>query len=119
MGRKTKSNEMKDSVKIPDMSHKRLKDITVKHILDNFKKIGKPGLFDKEVDEDEMKRNSLRYSLAEHANWSVNVEDIHSLIRMCGGDLNKFESFYLLKRSNYGSSQVSERNSCSINISAF
>lgn len=102
MGRK--SNPSCDSVKIPDISHKKLRDITVKHILDNFKKIGKPGLFDREgMDEDDLKRNSLRYSLAEHANWSINIEDIHKLVKMCGGDLDKFESFYLLKRSNYGS----------------
>lgn len=92
-----------DSVKIPDISHKRLRDITVKHILENFKKIGKPGLYDRDSYDDDAKRNSLRYSLAEHSNWSVNVEDIHKLIKMCGGDLDKFESFYLLKRSNYGS----------------
>lgn len=76
---------------MPDISHKRLKDITVKHILENFKKLGKPGLYDKEFpNKHEMQRNSLRYSLAEHANWSINIEDIHKLIRMCGGDLDKF-----------------------------
>jgi hypothetical protein len=97
-----------DSVKIPDISHKKLRDITVKHILENFKKIGKPGLYDRDsMDEDDLKRNSLRYSLAEHANWSINIEDIHKLVKMCGGDLDKFESFYLLKRSNYGSQRVS------------
>ena len=106
MGRNSngKNSRRSDSVKVPDMSHKRLKDITVKHILENFKKIGKPGLLDKEYpDEYDAKRNSLRYSLAEHANWSIQIEDIHKLIKMCGGDLDKFESFYLLKRSNYGS----------------
>ena len=105
MGRK--SQRSCDSVKVPEISHKRLKDITVKHILDNFKKIGKPGLYDNVQDDHSgSKRNSLRFSTAEQAGWSVNIEDMHRLIRMCGGDLDKFESFYLLKRSNYGSQHV-------------
>ena len=98
MGRSSKRSC--DSVKVPEISHKRLKDITVKHILENFKKIGKPGSFERPSQDS--KRNSLRFSTAEQAGWSVNIEDMHRLIRMCGGDLDKFESFYLLKRSNYG-----------------
>jgi hypothetical protein len=43
MGRKSKDSC--DSVKVPEISHKRLKDVTVKHILDNFKKIGKPSIY--------------------------------------------------------------------------
>jgi hypothetical protein len=106
MGRK--SQRSCDSVKVPEISHKRLKDITVKHILDNFKKIGKPGLYDHALEENSgYKRNSLRFSTAEQAGWTINIEDMHRLIRMCGGDLDKFESFYLLKRSNYGSQHVS------------
>jgi|UniRef100_A0A7S3HV36 hypothetical protein len=46
---------------------------------------------------------SLRYGSPEDANWVVGVDKIHHLISMCGGDLKKFESFYLLRRSNYGS----------------
>ena len=106
MGRK--SQRSCDSVKVPEISHKRMKDITVKHILDNFKKIGKPGLYDHALEENcGYKKNSLRFSTAEQAGWTINIEDMHRLIRMCGGDLDKFESFYLLKRSNYGSQHVS------------
>ena len=56
---------------------------------------------DFEVDEETMRRMSYRFQNPEDGNWVVPIEDIHRLIRMCGGDLNKFESFYLLKRSNY------------------
>lgn len=105
MGRSSKQSC--DSVKVPEISHKRLKDITVKHILDNFKKIGKPGQYERTSDDQSSKRNSLRFSTAEQAGWSVSIEDMDRLIRMCGGDLDKFESFYLLKRSNYGSQHVS------------
>lgn len=45
------SKESDDSIKVPEISHKRLKDITVKHILDNFKKIGKPGLYERTSDD--------------------------------------------------------------------
>jgi len=63
MGRK--SQRSCDSVKVPEISHKRLKDITVKHILDNFKKIGKPRLFDNGLEEKSASnRNSLRFSNA-------------------------------------------------------
>ena len=44
---------------------------------------------------------SFRYGNPDDANWVVGVDKIHHLISMCGGDLKKFESFYLLRRSNY------------------
>jgi len=52
---------------------------------------------------------SYRYGNPDDANWVVGVDKIHHLISMCGGDLKKFESFYLLRRSNYGS-QASARD---------
>ena len=104
MGRKSKDSF--DSIKVPEISHKRLKDITVKHILDNFKKIGKPSMC-RQSTHSELNganlKNSMRFSTAENASWAINIDDMHRMIRMCGGDLDKFESFYLLKRSNYGS----------------
>jgi hypothetical protein len=95
LGRQSKQSC--ESLNVAEISHKRLKDITVKHILDSFKQIG-------QTSEEESQRNSLRFSNTEQASWAINVNDVHRLIRLCGGDLDKFESFYLLKRSNYGSS---------------
>ena len=46
-----------------------------------------------------MQRLSYRYTQAENGNWAVNMEDVPQLVEMCGGNLNKFESFYLMKRS--------------------
>ena len=40
---------------------------------------------------------SYRYGNPDDANWVVGVDKIHHLISMCGGDLKKFESFYLLR----------------------
>lgn len=102
MGRQSKQSC--DSLRVTEICHKRLKDITVKHIIDNFKKIGRPRMYSRSSSSEDSRRNSLRFSTTEQANWAVNIEDIHRLIKMCGGDLNKFESFYLLKRSNYGAS---------------
>ena len=44
---------------------------------------------------------SFRYADPEDGNWTVGVDKLHHLINLCGGDLKKFESFYLLRRSNY------------------
>ena len=49
---------------------------------------------------------SFRYGNPDDANWVVGVDKIHHLISMCGGDLKKFESFYLLRRSNYVSISI-------------
>lgn len=113
-GRITPSNS--DSMSFCDLSvpanKKRLKEVTVKHILENFQKIGRPGdgrrstmqrnTYADGDDDDSMRSLSYRYSDPEDANWEVGVEKIPSLISMCGGDLKKFESYYLLRRSNYG-----------------
>lgn len=52
-------------------------------------------------DTDSVRNESYRYSNAEEGNWVVGVDKIHQLVSMCGGNLKKFESFYLLRRSNY------------------
>ena len=58
-----------------------------------------------------MRRMSYRFSSPEDGSISVNIEDMNQLVRMCGGDLDKFENFYLLKRSNYdGNSMDSTRD---------
>lgn len=108
------------------MNTKRLKDVTVKHILENFQKLGNPGLRstysrraalsdqDFEDDDESMRSLSYRYSDPEDANWEVPVEQVKHLINNCGGDLKKFESFYLLRRSNYETQDSTKRTiSCS------
>ena len=104
------------------MSNKRLKEVTVKHIMENFHKLGKPA--DRSTymrgshstqsasehdsdDSDSVRGGSYRYGSVDDANWVVGVDKIHHLISMCGGDLDKFESFYLLRRStNYVSTDI-------------
>ena len=54
-----------------------------------------------ESDEDSLRSMSFRYSDPEDGNWVVGVDKLNHLINLCGGDLKKFESFYLLRRSNY------------------
>lgn len=99
-----------EAIMLPKANLKRLKDITVKNILSNFRKLGRINE-DMEIDEDTLRRMSYRYSSIEDGAYAVGIEDIHQLVRMCGGDLNKFESFYLLKRSNYdGASLDSTRD---------
>lgn len=98
--------------------NKRLKEITAKHILENFQKLGKPG--DRyshrrstqsdagsEDDSSSMRSTSYRYGSPEDANWVIGVDKINHLVSMCGGDLKNFESFYLLRRSNYVSIYLS------------
>jgi hypothetical protein len=82
----------------------------VKNILSSFKQIGYQN-DEIEFDDDVMRRMSYRYSSPEDGSYTVNLENIQSLLRMCGGDLNKFESFYLLKRSTFeGSTDESTRD---------
>lgn len=63
-------------------------------------------------DTDSVRNDSYhRYTSAEEGgNWVVGVDKIHQLISMCGGNLKKFESFYLLRRSNYVSLTAIFRN---------
>lgn len=49
-----------------------------------------------------MRSTTYRYGSQEDANWTIGVDKVNELVSMCGGDLKKFESFYLLRRSNYG-----------------
>ena len=100
---------------MPAANSKRLKDVTVKHIVENFQKLGKPGqrfsargrhtMADGD-DDDSMRTASYRYADPDDANWTVGVDKIPHLISMCGGDLRKSESFYLLRRSNYVSVSI-------------
>ena len=91
------------------VNNKRLKEVTVKHIMENFQKLGRPGdrstylrrSTQSDEDTDSMRSMTHRYGSPDEANWVVGVDKIHHLISMCGGDLKKFESFYLLRRSNY------------------
>ena len=94
------SMSIASEIQMPDQlcQNKRLKDIAVKTILENFQRIGKPGNLDTTNDET-MRRLSYRYTEAENGNWTVNVENVPQLVEMCGGNLNKLESFYLMKRS--------------------
>lgn len=64
-------------------------------------------------DDDSLRSLSYRYGSPEDANWVVGVDKLHHLISMFGGDLKKFESFYLLRRSNYGSQQSTRDITCS------
>ena len=48
-----------------------------------------------------MRSTTYRYGSQEDANWTIGVDKVNELVSMCGGDLKKFESFYLLRRSNY------------------
>lgn len=57
-------------------------------------------------DDDSMRTASYRYADPDDANWTVGVDKIPHLISMCGGDLRKSESFYLLRRSNYVSVSI-------------
>ena len=100
---------------MPAANSKRLKDVTVKHIVENFQKLGKPGQrFSARGrhtqadgdDDDSMRSASYRYADPDDANWTVGVDKIPHLISMCGGDLRKSESFYLLRRSNYVSVSI-------------
>lgn len=108
--------------------------MTVKHIMENFHKLGKPaerstymrGSNSTQMQSDEsdsdsartsVRSGSYRYGSVDDANWVVGVDKIHHLISMCGGDLDKFESFYLLRRStNYGSTKAS---SCEVSLNDF
>ena len=56
-----------------------------------------------------MRSLSYRYSDPEDANWEVSIDKVRDLINTCGSDLKNFESFYLLRRSNYVS-QLVEHN---------
>ena len=100
-------------LQVPE-KNKRLKEVTAKHILDNFKKIGKPGDrhshrhstqsdYD-ESDSSSQRSMSYRYGSPQDANWVIGVDKISEMVSMCGGDLKNFENFYLLRRSNYVSS---------------
>lgn len=77
--------------------------------MENFQKLGQPGERNSylrrstESSSEDNDRMSYHYENPDDANWVVGVDKIHHLISMCGGDLKKFESFYLLRRSNYGS----------------
>lgn len=95
-------------------SQRRLKEVTVKNILDNFRRIGQPN-DDYEVDEETMRRMSERYSCPEEGNYSVQLEDVHRVVSMCGGDLNKFEINHLLKRSALESSEGDETRDVTVN----
>ena len=89
-------------IQMPEQfNQKRLKDVAVKQILENFQKVGKPGNLDV-TNEESMRRLSYRYTQAQNGNWSVDRENVEQIIQMCGGNLNKLESFYLLKRSSNG-----------------
>lgn len=41
-------------------------------------------------------------NVTSYQDFSVDLGKIHALVQKCGGDLSKFESFYLLKRSDFG-----------------
>ena len=84
-----------------EFNQKRLKDVAVKQILENFQKIGKPGGLDLS-NEESIRRLSYRYTQAQNGNWAIDRENVEQLVEMCGGNLNKLESFYLLKRSCNG-----------------
>lgn len=73
--------------------------------MNTFKQIGFQN-DDVEFDDDVLRRMSFRYSSPEDGSYSVNIEDVQKLVKMCGGDLNKFENFYLLKRSSYEGSNL-------------
>lgn len=62
-----KSRKSCDSVKLPEVSQKRLKDVTVKHILDNFRKIGRPSYGRLSTTSN----STQRFSSHEHAHWAV------------------------------------------------
>lgn len=55
-----------------------------------------------------MRRLSYRYTQAENGNWAINVENVPQVVEMCGGNLNKFESYYLMKRSAQNDSGMSD-----------
>ena len=73
--------------------------------MNSFRKLGHINE-DMEVDEETLRRMSYRYSSPEEGAYTVNIENMHQLVNMCGGDLNKFESFYLLKRSKFDASAL-------------
>ena len=56
---------------------KRLKDITVKNILDSFRKLGYQNDCYEQFDEDALRRMSFRYSSPEDGSYTVNIEDVH------------------------------------------
>ena len=93
------------------VTNKRLKEVTVKHIIENFHKLGKPS--ERNIsyhsrstgsDSDIASRRTGTFSSqygrnTEDSNWVVGVDQIQRLVGMFGGDLDKFENFYLLRRS--------------------
>ena len=109
------SESVVGELQVPEQN-KRLKEVTAKHILENFQKLGKPGdryshrrstaSNDGSSSDDLSSTRSMsyRYGSPEDANWTIGVDKINALVGMCGGDLKNFESFYLLRRSNYVSS---------------
>jgi len=71
------SMSVASEIQMPEQlgQNKRLKDIAVKTILENFQRIGKPGNLDTTNDET-MRRLSYRYTEAENGNWAINVENV-------------------------------------------
>ena len=79
---------------------KRLKEVTINHLVENFQKLGKPSVREshylnrstrEESDIFSMRSSSnrQRYGSIDDSNYVVGVDKIESLINMCGGDLDK------------------------------
>ena len=106
-------------IQMPDQfNQKRLKDVAVKQILENFQKVGKPGVLDL-TNEESMRRMSYRYTHAMNGNWAVERENVEQIVEMCGGNLSKLESFYLMKRSSNNNDDEAEQSTRDITCSDF
>ena len=53
--------------------------MAVKQILENFQKIGKPGVFDL-TKEEILRRMSYRYAHAMNGNWAVKRENVDQIV---------------------------------------
>ena len=94
------------------VSSKRLSSVTINHIYESFKKLGRPSQRDSHYltrstrSESDIlsKCSNNRYSRGrlggiDDPNLVVSFDKIQDLINMCGGDLDSFQKFYLLRRS--------------------
>ena len=67
-------------IQIPDQFNcKKLRVVAVKQILENFQKIGKPGVFDL-TKEEILRRMSYRYAHAMNGNWAVKRENVDQIV---------------------------------------
>ena len=54
-----------------------------------------------------------------NGNWAVERENVEQIVEMCGGNLSKLESFYLMKRSSNNGEDEGDQSTRDITCSDF